>query len=278
MKPTWKGSLSIGLVTVPVKLYTSYESEAKLSFNQLHAACGCRINQETVCRKCNKTVTSAEIIKGFEIDKGQYVHMTQQDFDSVKVDSSENLRITHAIPEDELDPIYISSSSFIGPASHEHAMNFAIVREGLSGRVGIGQITLRGREHIVGIKAYEGGIVLHTLYREEEVRKITQVPDFAAAMSQELDPQMVKLAKQVVGTLDDEFVLADFPDRYTQELRAIIEARHTGQEAPVAKVVEAKSPTVDLVAAMKAMLEQAKPKTVKASVKKKAAVKMAKSA
>lgn len=258
LRSKWKGFLKLGVVSVPVKLYASAESESELAFNQLHSACGSRINHRKWCACCNREIAQTEIIKGYEVEKGKFVHMRDEDFDAVKLESKDILNIRQVVESHEIDALRVSSTDFVGPDGDDAAQTYATIREALAGKVAIASYTTRGREHVVAVRPYQHGLILQTLRRDEEVRHLAQVPEveLADVTPDEDDVTMAKLymKKKLQQPLD----LSQFPDRYTSGLRNVIAARAAGEEVVSTDVVDvAPTPKATLKAQLEAMLADA---------------------
>lgn len=243
LRSTWKGMLKIGVISVPVRTYSTSESDAKVRFNQLHRACGCRLKQQMVCPKCENTpVTSPDIIKGYEVGKDVYVHLEQTEIDAVQVASSHTLAIERFVPENQLDPLYIERSDYLAPDGKDNTDAFAIIREAMRGQIGIAKWAVRGRESLIALHAAGPGIVLHVLKTTKDVRTMDQIEDLA--LSQNADMAQVGLVKQVVGMMhEDTLNLNDFTDTYAESLAAMIKAKQNGEPLPVAAVPTATKAT-----------------------------------
>src|SRR5919108_849994 len=151
-RPTWKGFLKISLVNIPVRVFPATESSATISFNQLHAECQTRIQQKRWCPKCNKEVPNSDIVKGYEFEKGRYVVMNDEDFDKVRTESTRVIDLVQFADESGIDPIYVDRAYYLAPDGPLAAEAFAVMREGMKGKAGIGKLALYGREYLVAIK------------------------------------------------------------------------------------------------------------------------------
>ena len=270
-RPTWKGYLKVSLVTIPVKVFPATESAATLSFNQLHAECKTRIQQKRWCPHCEREVPNTELVKGYEYEKGHYVVVTEEDIEKVRVDSSKVIDLSQFTDVTDIDPIYVDKSYYLAPDGPMAAESFAVMREGMAGKAGIGKVALYGREYLVAVRPQKKGLVMYTLHHDAEIRSIDQVEELNSVPSK-VKPEEMKLAKQVIATFDAELNLKDYKDEYKAGLRKIIDAKIAGEEV-VATEVQEPPKVVDLMEALRRSLN-----TVSADKKKPAKVEMTKPA
>jgi len=274
-RSTWKGFLKVSLVNIPVKVYPATESAASLSFNQLHAECQTRIQQKKWCPHCEREVTNAEIVKGYEFEKGRYVVVTEEDFSKVTVESTRVINLVQFTGDSSLDPMYVDKSYYLAPDGAVAAEAFAVMREGMRGKAGIGKVALYGREYLVAVKPQEHGLVMYTLHHDAEIRGIDQVEDLDS-VPKSVKPEELKLAKQVVELYSGELNLKDYRDEYKDELSRIIDAKVAGEEVVATAPVETPTNVVDLMAALRKSLDAVsagKKPAAKAELKKKVSVK-----
>jgi DNA end-binding protein Ku len=256
VRATWKGALKVSLVNIPIRVFPATESAASLSFNQLHAECQTRIQQKRWCPKCEREVPLTEVVKGYEFAKGRYVVMEEEDFAKVSVPSTRVISLEQFTDETAIDPMYVDRAYFLAPDGQVAADAYAVMREGMRGKVGIGKVALYGREYLVAIKPQQHGLVMYTLHHAAEIRTIDQIEDLET-VPRTVKPTELKLAKQVVDMFDGELNLKDYKDEYKEELRKIIDARIAGEEYVAQEVEEAPSNVVDLMAALKKSLDAA---------------------
>jgi len=268
-RPTWKGYLKVSLVTIPVKVFPATESAATLSFNQLHAECKTRIQQKRWCPHCEREVPNTELVKGYEYEKGHYVVVSEEDIEKVRVDSTRVIDLAQFTDVSEIDPIYVDRAYYLAPDGPMAAESFAVMREGMIGKAGIGKVALYGREYLVAVRPQKKGLVMYTLHHDAEIRSIDQVEELNSVPAK-VKPEEMKLAKQVIATFDAELNLKDYKDEYKEGLRRIIDAKIAGEEF-VAPEVQEPPKVVDLMEALRRSLN-----TVSAEKKKVAKVDMAK--
>jgi DNA end-binding protein Ku len=267
----WKGAISFGLVSIPVRVFPSTE-EKTLRFNQLHDADGGRIKMKRTCSVCDEEVAFEHIVKGYEVEKDQYVTLTDEDFDAVPVESSRAIDIVQFVDLEEIDPIFFKKSYYLIP-EETGVKAYSLLRKALveDGKVGIAKVSFRDREHLAALRFRDRVFVLETMYWPDEIR----APEF-----EELDkkvtirPQEVQMARSLIDNLTEAWNPGAFTDEYREALLRIVEAKQTGEviQAPAA---EQPSKVLDLMEALKASVEAVKkegaPKRKATPRKKKAA-------
>ena len=269
-RPTWKGFLKVSLVNIPVKVFPATESAATLSFNQLHAECQTRIQQKRWCAHCEREVTNAELVKGYEFEKGRYVIVSEEDIQKVRVESTRVINLVQFANAGDIDPIYVDRAYYLAPDGPLAADAFAVMREGMAGKAGIGKVALYGREYLVAVRPQKKGLVMYTLHHDAEIRSIDQIEELSSLPSK-VRPDEMKLAKQVVATFDTDLNLKDYKDEYREGLRRIIDAKIAGEEI-VAPDLQDPPKVVDLMEALRRSLD-----SVSATKKKPAKVTLASS-
>jgi len=274
VRATWKGFLKISLVNIPIKVFPATESSGSISFNQLHAECRTRIQQKRWCAHCNREVPNSEIVKGYEFEKGQYVVLSDEDFDKVRPESTRVIDLVQFADDTSIDPMYVDRAYYLAPDGGVASDAFAVMREGMKGKVGIGKLALYGREYLVAVRPQARGIVMYTLHHAAEIRGIDAVEELSS-VPETVRPEEIKLAKQVIETFDAPLNLADYKDEYREGLQRIIDAKIAGEEI-VAPIAEAPPRVVNLMEALKQSLDAVstgKKKTAKAVPAKAAAAK-----
>jgi DNA end-binding protein Ku len=254
-RSTWKGFLKVSLVSIPIKVYPASESAAALSFNQLHGECRTRIQQKRWCPNCHREVANTELVKGYEFEKGRYVVLDEEDFAKVGTESTRVINLVQFANSEQLDPMYLDRAYYLAPDGPMAAEAYAVMREGMRGKAGIGKVALYGREYLVAVVPRDRGLVMYTLHHAAEIRTIDAI-DELRTLPAEVKPDEVKLAKQVIGTFDGDLDLSSFRDEYHEGLRAIIDAKVAGQEV-VAPEVEPPVNVVSLMDALRKSLDAA---------------------
>jgi DNA end-binding protein Ku len=271
-RATWKGFLKISLVNIPVKVFPATESSGTISFNQLHGECQTRIQQKRWCPHCDREVPHSESVKGYEFDKGRSVVLSEEDFDKVRPESTRVIDLVQFADDSAIDPMFVDRAYYLAPDGPVAADAFAVMREGMKGKVGVGKLALYGREYLVAVKPQQRGIVMYTLHHAAEIRGIEAV-DELNSVPETVKPEEIKLAKQVIGTFEGPLDLATYKDEYREGLQQIIDAKIAGEEI-VAPQVEAPPRVVNLMDALKKSLDAVsagKKKTAKAAAPKAAA-------
>ena len=275
-RPTWKGYLKVSLVTIPIKVFPATESAASISFNQLHAECQTRIQQKRWCPHCEREVANTELAKGYEFEKGRYVIVSEEDLQKVRVESTRVIDLAQFTDDTAIDPIYVDRAYYLAPDGPMAASAFAVMRDGMEGKAGIGKVALYGREYLVAIRPQKKGLVMYTLHHDAEIRSIDQIEELDS-LPAKVKPEEMKLAKQVISTFDGELNLKDYKDEYKEGLRKIIDAKIAGEEI-VAPEVQEPPKVVDLMEALRRSLDSVsgdKKKAAKADVKPAAKAKAA---
>jgi DNA end-binding protein Ku len=252
-RSTWKGYLKISLVNIPIKVFPATDSGATLSFNQLHGECQTRIQQKRWCPHCEREVPNTELVKGYEFEKGRYVVMEEEDIDKVRVESTRVINLEKFTDDTAVDPIYLERPYYLAPDGAVARDAFAVIREGMKGKIGIGKVALYGREYLIKVQPRERGLIMYTLRHASEIRSMDAI-DELTGVPEQVKPQEVALARQVMGTFEGELDFATYRDEYQEGLREIIDAKVSGREI-VAPEVEAPPKVVNLMDALRRSLD-----------------------
>src|SRR3954467_14831010 len=162
-RATWKGFLRISLVSIPIKVFPATESAGTISFNQLHGECRTRIQQKKWCPHCNREVQNSELVKGYEFEKGQYVVLSEDDIDKVRPESTRVIDLVQFADESSIDPMYVDRTYYLAPDGGVASDAFAVMREGMKGKVGVGKLALYGLEYLVAVRPHERGTAMFPL-------------------------------------------------------------------------------------------------------------------
>jgi DNA end-binding protein Ku len=256
MRSIWKGAISFGLVTIPVKLYSATE-ERDVSFHQVHRDDGGRIRYKRVCQTDGEEVPYSDIAKGYELSSGEVVVLTDEDFADLPLTTSRTIDVLEFVPLEQVDPIYFAKSYYLEPDA-SGAKPYVLLREALekSGRVALVKIALRQRESLATLRVRDGVFVLEMMLWPDEVRDA----EFGF-LDDDIDvrPQELQMAESLIDTLSGDFQPEQYSDNYREALQALIEATVEGRE-----VVQPEQPAgdtgkvVDLMAALRASVEAAK--------------------
>jgi DNA end-binding protein Ku len=272
-RPTWKGFMKISLVTIPVRVFPATDAAATISFNQLHAECQTRIQQKRWCPHCEREVPISEIAKGYEFEKGRYVVMTEDDMSKVRPESTRVIDLVQFTDAAAIDPVYVERPYYLAPDGPMAREAFAVMREGMKGKAGIGKLALYGREYLVAVQPREKGLVMYTMRHAKEVRAMDKIEELDS-VPDKVKPEEIKLAKQVIGNFEGALDLAEYSDKYQEELQRIIDAKVAGEEV-VATEEETPPKVVNLMDALRQSLDRVsagKKKAVKAVIEKPARV------
>jgi len=253
-RPTWKGYLKISLVNIPIRVFPATDSAATVSFNQLHGECQSRIQQKKWCPKCSRELTAREIVKGYEFEKGHFVVMNDDDIAKVRPESTRVINLMQFADAASLDPIYYEKPYYLAPDGDIAGEAFAVMRDGMAGKAGIGKLAIHGREYLVAVQPRDRGFVMYTLRQAAEVRSMNAIDELERVPSK-IKPQEAQLAKQVIDTFHGELDLSNYRDDYQAELRRVIDAKIAGKEF-VAPVEETPAKVVDLMEALRRSLDQ----------------------
>jgi DNA end-binding protein Ku len=255
MRSIWKGAISFGLVTIPVKLYAATE-QRDVTFHQVHRADGGRIRYRRVCTKDGQEIPYADIAKGYELPSGEMVVLTDEDFAELPLSSSRRIDVLQFVPLDQVDPIYFAKSYYLEPDA-AGAKPYVLLRDALerSGMVAIVKVALRQRESLATLRVRGGIFVLETMLWPDEIR----AADFPF-LEEDIDvrAQELTMASSLIDSMSGDFDPSEHRDAYREALQEAIEAKIEGKE--VVEPVEAKEPeaAVDLLSALRASVEAAK--------------------
>src|SRR6059036_231232 len=255
MRSIWKGHIRFSLVTIPIRIYNAVDTEETIRFNQLHKEDNGAVGYEKKCKKCGKTLTTEEIVKGYQFEPEQYVIVSPEDLAKIKLKSTKVIEIQGFIDAGEVPPTLYESPYFAGPDGPVAAKTYSLLTQALraSGKVGVGKVVLRDREEAVMISPLETGLVLYKLRNPNELRKIDDVPQIE---QKELNKEELKLSISLVDSMTSTLKEIDLTDRYRDALREMIEAKIAGRE--VVSAPEEEKPVVDIMTALKQSIERTK--------------------
>jgi DNA end-binding protein Ku len=258
--PVWKGTLSFGLLAIPIKLYTAARSQ-RINLHQLHKVCHTRLKQPLYCPHCNRQVDRSEVVRGYEYEKGQYVIVSDDEIKKITPRSSTVMEIVAFVKQEQIDPIYFDASYFMLP-DKESEKPYALLLKTLqdSNRVGIATITMHQREYTVFIRPRNNGLTIHTMYYANEIREVTGYGK--AEKDVKLKPAELRLAEQLVDSLSQDFKPEKYHDKFQDNLRALVEAKQKGK-AIVAEERPKPARVIDMMEALKKSLATAERKPKK---------------
>lgn len=246
----WKGYIAFGLVSIPIRLYAAARDE-RVSFNQIHEVCHTRIKQQLYCPTCDRTVERSEIKRGYPIAKDEYVLVEDEEIKKIAPSSTETMEIRQFVKITDVDPIYFDSSYYSVPEEPgRRAYHLLFTAMEKMKYVALAQIGMHQRDYTVVIRPYKGGLTLHSMYYENEVRKVSEYSDLGNV---ELKPAELGMAEKLIEALAQPFNPESFHDEYQKRLLELVESKAEGrtvQATPAAR----KAPVIDLMEALQSSL------------------------
>jgi DNA end-binding protein Ku len=264
-RPIWSGTISFGLVSVPVKMYSATESK-ELRFHFLHRDDLTPIGYDKVRKDTGEHVDADEIVRGFEIEKGRYVPLEDEDLDRLDIELTHSIDICDFVDLDEIDPIYFRKAYYLVPqegAEKPYRLLTKALEE--TGKVGIAKVVIRNKQHLAALRTYDGAMLLETMYYPDEIRQ----PESMDGKGQ-LPKAEVEMAKSLVENLSDKFKPEKYDDRYRKELLDLIRKKAKGKKLPEPEEAE-DAEVVDLMAALRESVAQTQKKQRKRTSRKKPA-------
>ena len=251
----WKGYVSFGLISVPIRLFVAAREE-HVSFNQIHKECGTRVKQQLYCPTDERVVERSELAKGYAVDKDTYVLVSEEELKTLEAESSESMEIQQFVKLDEVDPVYYQTSYYTVPEDPGRKA-YALILQGMEQlKLGaIAKITLHQREQIVMIRPYNNGLVLHTLFYPAEVRQIAEYGHDGEDLK--LQKAEIDLAEQFMKQLTAKFDPSQFKDEYQNRVEELIEQKEAGMVAKADKQPKKRlAPVINLMDALRKSMEQ----------------------
>ena len=272
-RATWKGQLRLSLVSIPVELYSASRSAAKISFRQIHAPSGKRVQYEKTVEGIGP-VDRDDIVKGYEVDDGEYILLDPDEIDEIKLESKKTLEIVQFVGACEISPLYFDRPYYLVPKDELAQDAYRVVRDALRAaeKVGLGQLAMRGKEYLVAIRPCGDGLLLETLHYEAEIREAE--PMFSGIEDAEADEDLLDVATSLIDRKTAPFDASAFSDSYDAALRDLIEAKREDKKTPRTTAKGGKASdgenVVDLMGALKESLKKAESGKKKSGKKKKA--------
>jgi DNA end-binding protein Ku len=257
-RPTWQGHLKLSLVTCPVALFTATNSAGDVHFNLINPKTNNRIKMITTDPDTGP-IERSELVKGYEVSKGEYILLTNDEINSVKLESTKTIEIERFVPGDEIDRLYWDNPYYLAPDGKLAQEAFGVIRTAMekSGQIALGRVVIGTRERILALEPRDKGILAYTIRTDAEVRKPDEI--FGGISDKAADPAMISIAEKIIEQKEGPFDPSQFVDRYEQALKALIEDKKKGHKP--AKVAEPDDTNVvDLMSALRASLS-AKGKT-----------------
>jgi DNA end-binding protein Ku len=267
MHTIWKGSISFGLVNIPIKLHSATE-DRDIKLRSLHKECHTPIKYEKVCPVCDKEIDHKDIVKGYEVTKGKFVVLEEDELNEIKeVNAEKTVEILDFIKIDEIDPIFYDRSYFVSP-NDGGKKAYTLLRKALvtSGKVGIAKITMRSKEQLSVVRVYENTLVMETIHYPDEVRTSKDVPNVPE--NDEISEKELETATMLIEQLTSEFQPENYHDEYRERLSQLIESKQTGEKIVTAKEKAPKENVTDLMAALQASIDSTNTEKKKTAKKK----------
>jgi DNA end-binding protein Ku len=270
MRPVWRGAISFGLVTIAVRMFGSTE-EHDFRFHQVHPEDGGRIRYKRVCEVCGNEVEYRDIAKGYELDDGRVVVLTDEDFSKLPVATDKSIQVLEFVPTEEVDPIFFQKTYYLEP-DKTAGRPYVLLRQALedTDRHALVKISIRQRESLGILRARDDVLVLHTIFWPDEIRK----PDFGF-LEQDLEvrPQELKMATSLIDNMAGSFKPQQFTDEYRDAMAELVAAKADGAELPERPEEEDTGDVIDLMTALERSVEQTRAKSQPEPAKKKPASK-----
>jgi DNA end-binding protein Ku len=247
----WTGRIRLSLVSIPIQLYSATKSGSRISFNQIHEPSGKRIRYEKVVPGVGP-VEKDEIVKGYEVDKGRYVILTDEEIDEVKLEAKRTIDLVQFVGEEEIDPVFFDGTYYVAPEDDEDGQEaYVVLREALKKekKIGLGQVVIRGKGQIVAVRAANKGLVVHTLHYADEIQKADKF--FEDVPARKPDSELISLASELIEKKTKKFDPAEFHDKYTDALKELIEAKQEKRAPKQIEEAELPSNVINLMDALK---------------------------
>jgi DNA end-binding protein Ku len=268
-RPTWQGHLKLSLVTCPIALYTATNSAGDVHFNLINPKTNNRIKMITTDPDTGP-IERSELVKGYEVSKGEYILLTNDEINSVKLESTKTIEIERFVPGDEIDRLYWDNPYFLAPDGKLAQEAFGVIRTAMekSGQIALGRVVIGTRERILALEPRGKGILAYTIRTDAEVRKPDEI--FGGISDKAADPAMIAIAEKIIEQQEGPFDPSQFVDRYEEALKALIEDKKKGHKP--AKVAEPDDTNVvDLMSALRASLSAKDKGAAKPAAKEKPA-------
>jgi DNA end-binding protein Ku len=254
----WSGSISFGLVNIPVKLFSATSSKT-VRFHQLDAETGARVRQQRVSEATGEEVPYERIVKGYELASGRHVVVTDEELASLDPKASRTIDLLEFVDEESINPLYYDSAYYLGP-DPATVKPYALLLKAISeaGKVGIARFVMRGKEYLCALRPDDGVLVLNTMRYADEVREQDEVPELDAVDEVDVSAAEVMMAKSLIESLDAEYDPARYTDQYREKVLELIAAKERGEDVVEAPEAPEPDKVVDLMAALQASVAAAK--------------------
>ncbi|HHV65202.1 MAG TPA: Ku protein [Peptococcaceae bacterium] len=258
MHTMWKGSVSFGLVNIPIKMFTATEDK-DIKFRYLHKECHTPLKYKKVCPTCNKEVSEGEIVKGYEYETGHFIIIEEKDILTLKAEvDTRNIEILDFVNLSEIDPIYFDKSYYLSPQENG-SKAYTLLRQAMNatGKIAIAKMTIRNKQTLAALRVYKNILVLETIFYPDEVRPVSEVPGLPE--KEIINDKELDIATKLIDTLTAPFEPEKYKDDYREALRELINKKIAGQEIKVAPEAPQRK-VIDLMEALQASLKESKKK------------------
>jgi DNA end-binding protein Ku len=271
LRATWKGSLKLSLITIPIRAFSATTDTADVSFHQVHRECKTRIRLKKWCPTCDREVERDEVVKGHEREDGDFVLVEEEDIKALRPESTRVAHISHVVSASSIDPVLVERSYYLAPDTKAAGPSFAVIRDALDEQAAVGRLAIHGREYLVAVMRRDDALILHTLRTTGEVRKSTAIRELEFADVKSPAPE-IRLARQVLASFDSGAEIESFTDNYQKALKAMLARKKGTTVGTAAEDDGAPKKVVNLMDALRKSLDAA---GKRAAPKKKAAAKKA---
>lgn len=253
----WKGHIKFSVISIPVKMYNATSERNKIAFHQIHGVCNTRIKQQIYCPTCKKDVPKDELVKGYEWSEGNHIIVSEDEIANAKREKTDTIEIINFVNVSEIPPVYYSESHYLSPEKVGIDL-FALLRQALidTAKVAVGKIVIRSKENLVLIAPHDGVLIAYTLYYQQQLRTVEELPDREAVLSRQADEASLTLAKQLIDNLSAPWDGSQYKDDYNEAILKVIERKANPlaqPEAPAPKKETAK--VVNILSALQAAVE-----------------------
>jgi DNA end-binding protein Ku len=258
MRTIWKGAISFGLVSIPIKLFPATEQK-DVKFRYLHKTCQAPLRYQRVCTVCGKEVSQDDIVRGYEYESGRYVIINEEDLEKIPDERSRTVDIIDFVSLEEIDPVYFDKTYYLAPGEAGEKA-YALLRRAMAetGKIAVAKVVIRNKESLAVIRGYQNLVVMETIFYPDEIRDPALLPGFDREVK--LHDNEMKMARELIENLATTFNAEKYDDEYRKKLMELIRAKIEGEQIAIPDVAE-KGKVVDLMEALKASVEMAKKST-----------------
>lgn len=266
MHTMWKGTISFGLVNIPIKMFTATEDK-DIKFRYLHKECNTPIKYKKKCETCDREISEDEIVKGYEYRPGQFIILNDEDFETIQTEANnKSIDILDFVNLVDIDPIYFDKSYYLSPQDTiGKAYNLLLTAMNNTNKIAIAKITIRNKQKLATIRVYNNVLVLETIFYPDEVRSTSLIPGMP--LNKDVDTKELDIATKLIDNLSTDFDPNKYTDDYRNALQELIESKVNGKEIEIAPQAP-KSNVLDLMEALQASLKETKGKTVSTKKRK----------